>query len=107
MSKKKVLAIAFALGLLIALSIPTTVSASTTYHVYEGQSIQAAVNAASPGGTVIVHAGVYHQSVVIHTNDITLQGESGTILKAEVGSSPLWILSSRPSNLRSLISITR
>jgi parallel beta-helix repeat protein len=81
MKKKEVFMMAFAIGLLIALSIPATVSASTTYDVYEGQSIQAGIDAASPGDTVFVHAGVYHQSVVIHTNEIILQGESGTILK--------------------------
>ena len=49
-----------------------------------GQSIQAAVNAASPGDTVLVLPGVYHQSVQIRTDGITLRGSGafggGTVL---------------------------
>ena len=49
-------------------------------HVYPGDSIQAAVNSASPGDTIIVHAGEYHQSVVISTDDVTLNGGRVAIL---------------------------
>ena len=52
--------------------------------VSPGQSIQAAVNTAKPGDTVLVEPGVYHQSVQIRTNGITLRGSgaspSGTVL---------------------------
>lgn len=37
-----------------------------------GQSIQAAVDRARPGDTVLLKPGVYHQSVQIRTNGITL-----------------------------------
>lgn len=43
-------------------------------------TIQAAVNAASPGDTIRVCAGVYAEMVVISTNDITLKGGPGAIL---------------------------
>jgi hypothetical protein len=50
-----------------------------------GQSIQAAVNRASPGDTVLVKPGVYHQSVQIRTDQITLRGSGdfagGTVLE--------------------------
>ena len=37
----------------------------TVIHVFAGQSIQAAVNAASPGGTIVVHAGTYRESIIV------------------------------------------
>jgi len=50
-----------------------------------GQSIQAAVNRAEPGDTVLVKPGVYHQSVQIRTDEITLRGSGdfpgGTVLE--------------------------
>jgi parallel beta-helix repeat protein len=50
-----------------------------------GQSIQAAVNRASPGDTVLVKPGVYHQTVQIRTDEITLRGSGdfpgGTVLE--------------------------
>lgn len=50
-----------------------------------GQSIQKAVDKAAPGTTIRIEAGVYHQSVVIRTDGITLSGAgdtaAGTILK--------------------------
>ena len=42
--------------------------------VHPGQAIQAAVNAASPGDTIVVAAGVYHENVTIQKNDLTLRG---------------------------------
>jgi hypothetical protein len=53
--------------------------------VSPGQSIQAAVNHAHPGDTVLLKRGVYHQSVQIRTDGITLRGSGnsrqGTVLK--------------------------
>ena len=77
---------ACAAGLAIALSSGTAASAwaSNTIVVGPGQSIQAAVNAASPGDTVLIKPGVYHQSVQIRTDGITLRGSGafrgGTVL---------------------------
>lgn len=73
------LAIALAFGL--ALPMATPVSAATV-DVNVGESIQAAVDSASPGDVVIVHAGTYDQSVVFGSEDsgITLKGEEGAIL---------------------------
>jgi nitrous oxidase accessory protein NosD len=77
-------ACAAALG--IALTSGTAASAwtSKTIVVGPGQSIQAAVNEASPGDTVLIKPGVYHQSVQIRTDGITLRGSGdyrrGTVL---------------------------
>lgn len=46
----------------------------TTIRVGEGESIQAAVDQARPGDIVEVPYGIYHESVAIDTNEITLVG---------------------------------
>ena len=77
---------ACAAGLAIGLSagIASSAQASSLIVVGPGQSIQAAINAARPGETVFVEPGVYHQSVQIRKNGITLRGSGafhgGTIL---------------------------
>ena len=61
-------------------------SAATTHQarpaaiivVSPGQSIQAAVNHAHPGDTVLLRRGVYHQSVQIRTDGITLRGSGNS-----------------------------
>jgi nitrous oxidase accessory protein NosD len=59
---------------------PAFVSADT-HVVHPGQSIQAAVNAAEPGDTVVVKAGTYYQSVRISTNGLTLRARGHVTLK--------------------------
>ncbi|MGQ0537187.1 MAG: right-handed parallel beta-helix repeat-containing protein, partial [Methanobacteriota archaeon] len=48
--------------------------------VHPGDSIQAAVNAASPGATIRACAGIYAESVLVNTDRITLVGEPGAVL---------------------------
>ena len=80
-------------ALLIAAVVGSTISvagtaharAATTFDVFPGDSIQAAINAASPGDKVVVHPGVYHESLLIKKNDIRLWGSGastkGTVLE--------------------------
>ncbi len=55
-----------------------------TQTVHPGQSIQAAVNRAHAGDTIIVRPGRYHENVLIKKNGITLRGSGassgGTVL---------------------------
>ncbi len=89
-------ACATTLGITLSTAIAAAgpASAATTHHamsggttivVSPGQSIQAAVNHARPGDTVLLKRGVYHQSVQIRTDGITLRGSGnslrGTVLK--------------------------
>jgi hypothetical protein len=76
-----------------AFAVAGSASAAITHHggpgativVSPGQSIQAAVNHARPGDIVLLKPGVYHQSVQIRTDGITLRGSGnsrqGTVLK--------------------------
>jgi hypothetical protein len=80
-------ALATGLGaaLTVASAASASASASTTIVVGPGQSIQAAVNQANPGDTVLIKPGVYHQTVQIRTDGITLRGSGdfpgGTVLE--------------------------
>jgi hypothetical protein len=85
---RRLTAAAGAVGLAAALSVAYASSASAsskTIVVAPGQSIQAAVNQASPGDTVLVRPGVYHQTVQIRTDGVTLRGSGdfpgGTVLE--------------------------
>ena len=83
---RKLTMAACAVGLAIALGtgMASAAQASSVIVVGPGHSIQAAINAARPGDTVFVRPGVYHQSVQIRKNGITLRGSGafhgGTVL---------------------------
>jgi Right handed beta helix region len=49
-------------------------ASAATIDVFSGDSIQAAVNRANPGDVIVVHPGVYRQSVSIKKNHVTLKG---------------------------------
>ncbi|MFB9517349.1 right-handed parallel beta-helix repeat-containing protein [Streptomyces purpureus] len=55
--------------------------AATTHTVQLGESIQAAVDAAKPGDSIVLAEGVHHGSVRITTSNLTLRGQGeGTVL---------------------------
>jgi parallel beta-helix repeat protein len=74
-------------------SFVSPVSARAATHVVNpGQSIQAAVDAASPGDTIVVRAGEYYESVTIHKDGITLKAQGNVTLEpAYYGSSQCYI----------------
>ncbi len=78
---------ATAAGLALSAGLTGVASAASPHVtvVWPGQSIQKAVDQAAPGTTVLLKAGVYHQSVQIRTDGITLRGagdtSAGTILE--------------------------
>ncbi len=64
-----------------AIGVPLPAAASTTHVVHPGDSIQAAVDAAAPGDTIVVKRGVYHQNVVIQKDGIALRGDGHPTIK--------------------------
>lgn len=64
----------------LALLSPTSAIANT-HLVHPGESIQAAVDATSPGDTIIVRAGTYRGSVKIQTDGLTLRAKGTVTLK--------------------------
>jgi hypothetical protein len=83
--KRVLSSIVLALGCVSLLMVAAQPASAATIDVFPGDSIQAAVNKADPGDTIIVHAGVYHESVLIRKNGIHVQGagasDSGTVLR--------------------------
>ena len=62
------------------------IGAAKTIDVHHGQSIQRAVKRVEPGDIVKVHKGVFHQSVEIKTDDLSLMGAGsvkshGTVIR--------------------------
>ena len=63
--------------ILLALVSVGCVSAATTHYVIPGGSIQAAVTAANPGDTIIVHDGTYTENIDINKR-LTIRSENGS-----------------------------
>jgi parallel beta-helix repeat protein len=49
-----------------------------TLHVHQGDSIQAAIDAARPGATILIDSGVYAQTVTVGKSDLRIIGLRGS-----------------------------
>jgi parallel beta-helix repeat protein len=73
--------IALLLSLLVSLPAGSAwAGGSKTHVVRPGESIQAAIDAARPGDTILVKPGVYTEALAITTDNLTLKGSRGTVL---------------------------
>ena len=68
----------------LALVAPASARAET-HVVHPGGSIQAAVDAAAPGDTIVVKAGSYRENVTIHTSGLTLKAQGSVTLEPPPG----------------------
>jgi hypothetical protein len=73
----KIALLGFFTALLILLFALASVSAAE-YQVHEGESIQAVINMANPGDTIIVHNGAYTENVVLNRSNVTLRSANGS-----------------------------
>ena len=67
----------------LLLSLPATVAwagGSKVRVVEPGESIQAAIDAARPGDTILVKPGEYAEALVVQTDNLTLKALPGTVL---------------------------
>jgi nitrous oxidase accessory protein NosD len=88
-SSTKVFHLTAGLLLLAALTAAPATARSHLSVVHPGESIQDAVDAASPGDTIVVYAGTYHESVSIQTDGITLRAKGRVILRPPANGSGL------------------
>jgi nitrous oxidase accessory protein NosD len=73
--------IAMLLSLLVSLPATSASAGSSKVRVVRpGESIQAAIDAASPGDTILVKPGTYAEALVVQTDDLTLKALPGTVL---------------------------
>lgn len=73
--------IAILLSLLVTLPAGSAwAGGSKTHVVRPGESIQAAIDAAQPGDTILVKPGEYAEALLITKDDLTLKGSRGTVL---------------------------
>jgi len=72
-------------GAFVAQAAP---AGAATFTVTKGQSIQAAINAAPPGSTIVVRPGTFHENVTIAKNNINLEGTPGKTILKPTGNAP-------------------
>ena len=73
MSGRHCISFFYRIGLLVFIS-STLVTQAAVLEVREGERIQDAVNAASPGDEILVYPGLYSETVYVDKDDITLRG---------------------------------
>jgi parallel beta-helix repeat protein len=86
--------IALAAAIALALMHPGAArAAATSLVVHRGESIQAAVDVAQPGDTVVVLPGTYHEAVCVTTDGIDLRGDGAVVMPpAEPPQTPCAVL---------------
>lgn len=79
------------------LSVAAVHADAATIQVSAGQSIQAAVNAASPGDTIRIGPGIFHEQVVVAKSNLTIVG-SGTVIQQPGPATPFGLCVSGGTN---------
>jgi cytochrome c peroxidase len=79
MTRRNLLVAGVALAMYASGAAPVSAAQHT---IVVTTTIQAALNAASPGDTVLVPPGIYHETVTVATSGLTIKGTRGAILDA-------------------------
>src|SRR4051794_15247102 len=80
MTRRALFGITALIALVVSLVGLANPASAAQVIVRQGQSIQAAVDAASPGTTITVKQGRYPENVLITKNDIKIAGMPGATL---------------------------
>jgi len=102
-----VLAVLFALSMLLLITSLTIARPAGTIVVNPGQSIQAAINSASPGDTVLINPGIYNESLTLN-KAVSLTGVNSAtvILKAPANQRVLLVSGAAVNNSVALSGFT-
>jgi polygalacturonase len=73
----------FALAMLGFAGVASPAAAHTGHMIVVTTTIQAAVDAAQPGDTILVPPGTYHESVLVTKSHLTIVGSPAATLDAE------------------------
>jgi parallel beta-helix repeat protein len=70
---------------ILLLAVFTCTAGAADHDVYDGDSIQTAINSATTGDTIYVHAGTYTENVDVNKR-LTLQGDGAGVVTVEAAS---------------------
>lgn len=69
-------------GLFVFVATAAPGASATGSTIVVTSTIQAAIDAANPGDTIVVPPGTYHESVTVTKNNITISGSHGAVIDA-------------------------
>jgi parallel beta-helix repeat protein len=87
-NRKLITVLIITLFLISILNLESASAKSKTINVTPGKSIQAAIDSASPGDTILVKAGTYQERVIV-SKQLTLKGDRAVLDLATVSFPPL------------------
>jgi parallel beta-helix repeat protein len=82
MTAQRKLSVLYGLSISIGMAIGVIPLPAAARTIVVGSTIQAAVDAASPGDTIVVPPGVYHEGVVVAKSGLTIRGTVFAVIDA-------------------------
>ena len=80
-TKKNMTSKVLALGVMVAVMLAAGAARAATWNVSPGQSIQAAIDGASSGDTILINPGTYAQQIIVNKPQLSIKAaEPGTAI---------------------------